>query len=99
MVLIREFWDKKSDICIEKSWNKYYIAMPYRTLLVIGNADEIKSKNELLRLLSEYKTQNKYQLLEEGDFEAAKRSISNNLYIMDDCKLRKVNEDNMREEC
>ena len=41
-----EIWDKKSPICINEKWEKYYVAMPYRTFLLIGNFDNIKSKKK-----------------------------------------------------
>ena len=90
LVLFDEFWDKNSEFCLEKDWDRYYIAMPYRTFLLIGNADNEKSKQEILNQLEEYKNQDKEELVGSGDFEAGRRVISNDLFIMENGKLTKV---------
>lgn len=90
LVLFDEFWDKNSEFCLEKNWDRYYIAMPYRTFLLIGNADNEKSKQEILNQLEEYKKQDKEELVGSGDFEAGRRVISNDLFIMENGKLTKV---------
>lgn len=90
LVLFDEFWDKNSEFCLEKNWDRYYIAMPYRTFLLIGNADNEKSKQEILNQLEEYKNQDKEELVGSGDFEAGRRVISNDLFIMENGKLTKV---------
>lgn len=91
LVLFDEFWNKMSEICLEKNWDKYYIAMPYRTFLIIGNANNEKSRKEIENLLDDYKKQDKQELFGSGDYEAAKRGISNDLFIMDNGKLSKAN--------
>ena len=91
LVLFDEFWDKNSEFCLEKDWNRYYIAMPYRTFLLIGNADNKKSKEEILNQLEEYKKEDKEELVGGGDFEAGRRIISNDLFIMENGKLIKYN--------
>ena len=55
LVLFDEFWNQSSDFCFEKNWDKYYIAMPYRTFLIIGNANNENSKHEITRLIDDYK--------------------------------------------
>jgi len=90
LVLFDEFWDKNSEFCLEKNWDRYYIAMPYRTFLLIGNADNEKSKQEILNQLEEYKKEDKEELVGSGDFEAGRRVISNDLFIMENGKLTKV---------
>ena len=91
LVLFDEFWNKNSEFCLEKNWDRYYIAMPYRTFLLIGNADNEKSKQEILNQLEEYKKQDKEELVGSGDFEAGRRVISNDLFIMENGKLSKYN--------
>lgn len=90
LVLFDEFWNKTSDFCFEKNWDKYYIAMPYRTFLIIGNANNENSRQEIEKLLDDYKKQDKEELFASGDYEAAKRGISNDLFIMDKGNLSKV---------
>lgn len=90
LVLFDEFWNKISDFCFEKNWDKYYIAMPYRTFLIIGNANNENSRQEIEKLLDDYKKQDKEELFASGDYEAAKREISNDLFIMDKGNLSKV---------
>lgn len=89
LVLFKEFWDKNSDKCL-KNWDRYYIAMPYRTFLIIGNADNPNSKEEILKLVNDYKNTDKEKLRGMGDFEAANRSITNDIYIMENGNLKKV---------
>lgn len=91
LVLFDEYWNKSSNLCFEKNWENYYIAMPYRTCLIIGNANNENSKQEIYRLLDDYKKQNKEELLSSGDYEAARREISTELFIMEKGKLSKVN--------
>lgn len=91
LVLFDEYWDKNSELCLEKKWNKYYIAMPYRTFLIIGNAENEKSRNEINKLLEDYKQQDKDELFGSGDYEAGRRNISNNMFIMENGKLSKIN--------
>ena len=91
LVLFDEYWNKSSNLCFEKNWENYYIAMPYRTFLIIGNANNENSKQEIYRLLDDYKKQNKDELLSSGDYEAARREISTELFIMEKGKLSKVN--------
>ena len=81
-----EIWDKKSPICINEKWEKYYVAMPYRTFLLIGNFDNIKSKKEILGQIEAYKNATPEEL--DGDFEASKRKISTKLYVIEDGKLK-----------
>ena len=87
IVLIDDFWNKDSSMCIEKNWNKYYIGIPYRTFLLIGNADNNKSKNEINNLIENYIKEDKNELLGFGDYEAAKRDITNNTYIIENGKI------------
>lgn len=89
LVLFKEFWNKNSDKCL-KNWDRYYIAMPYRTFLIIGNADNPNSKEEILKLVNDYKNTDKENLRAMGDFEAANRSITNDIYIMENGNLKKV---------
>ena len=91
LVLFDEYWNKSSDLCFEKNWDNYYIAMPYRTFLIIGNANNENSKNEIIKLVDDYKKQNKEELFSSGDVEAAKREISTDLFIMEKGRLSKVN--------
>lgn len=86
LVLMPEIWDKKSPICINEKWEKYYVAMPYRTFLLIGNFDNIKSKKEILSQIEAYKNATPEEL--DGDFEASKRKISTKLYVIEDGKLK-----------
>lgn len=90
LVLFDEFWNQSSDFCFEKNWDKYYIAMPYRTFLIIGNANNENSKHEITRLIDDYKKQDKKELLAGGDYEAANQDISPDLFIMEKGKLYKV---------
>lgn len=90
IILIKDFWNKESELCIEKNWEKYYIAMPYRTCLLIGNANNRKSKDEIMRVIKEYKKDDKEELFANGDFEAARREISDKLFIMDNGNLSKL---------
>ena len=87
LVLIDEFWNKESANCINKKWDKYYIAMPYRTFLIVGNADNKKSLEEIKKIIEDYSKQDKNELFAMGDIEAAKRSISNDIYVMENNKL------------
>ena len=91
LILFDEFWNKNSEFCLEKNWDRYYIAMPYRTFLLIGNADNEKSKKEIINQLEDYKKQDKEELFGSGDYEAGRRSISNDLFIIDKGKLSKYN--------
>ena len=91
LVLIEDFWNKNSDLCIEKNFRNYLIAMPYRTLLIIGNSENEKSTIEMNKLIEEYKNEDKKELLSSGDFEAAKRQISNHIYLMKDGILQIYN--------
>ena len=75
---------------LKKNWDKYYIAMPYRSFLIIGNAKNENSKHEITRLIDDYKKQDKKELLASGDYEAAKHEISPDLFIMEKGKLYKV---------
>ena len=89
LVLFEEFWDKNSKFCLEKNWDRYYIGMPYRTFLLIGNGDNEKSKKEIVNQIEEYEKQDKEELFGSGDYEAGRRPISNDLYIMENGKLSK----------
>ena len=89
IVLIDEFWDKSSKMCIEKKWDEFYIALPYRTWLIIGNGKNEKSKKEIKELVDNYKKEDKKKLA-QVDFEAGKRSISDNIYLMKNGKIHKV---------
>ena len=60
--------------------------MPYRTFLLIGNFDNIKSKKEILSQIEAYKNATPEEL--DGDFEASKRKISTKLYVIEDGKLK-----------
>lgn len=64
--------------------------MPYRTFLIIENANNENSRQEIEKLLDDYKKQDKEELFASGDYEAAKRGISNDLFIMDKGNLSKV---------
>ena len=88
LVLFDEFMSKASPHSLVKKWNKCYLAMPYRTLLIIGNAESEHAQAEILRLVNDYKSTDKKELLASGDFEAANRSISNNIYLLQDGKLK-----------
>ena len=91
LVLIDDFWDKNSDLCIEKNFNNFLIAMPYRTFLIVGNSENEKSIIEMNRLIEEYQNEDKNELLSSGDYEAAKRQISNQIYLMKDGILQVYN--------
>ena len=65
--------------------------MPYRTFLIVGNSENEKSIIEMNRLIEEYQNEDKNELLSSGDYEAAKRQISNQIYLMKDGILQVYN--------
>ena len=87
LVLIPEFWNSNNDLCFEKKWGKYYVAMPCRNYLIIGNGENEKSKLEINKLLKEFEL-DKISLIECGNFEM-KREISNEIFIINDSVLKK----------
>ena len=89
LVLLPEFWNPESELCFEKKWKKYYIGMPCRNYLIIGNAENEHSRLEILRLIKEFEN-DIHNEIEEGNFEA-KREISNKIFIMNNGLLEKEN--------
>ena len=87
LVLIPEFWNSNNDLCFEKKWKNYYVAMPCRNYLIIGNGENEKSKLEINKLLKEFEL-DKISEIECGNFEM-KREISNEIFIINDSVLKK----------
>lgn len=86
LVLIPEFWKSNNDLCFEKIWKKYYVAMPCRNYLIIGNGENKKLKVEITRLLKEFEL-DKTEEIESSNFEV-KREISNEIFIINDGVLK-----------
>lgn len=86
LVLIPEFWDKNSNLCLNKEWDSFYIGMPCRNYLIVGNGKNEASKNEIVKLINDFE-KNKEEEINSGNFEA-KREISNKLFVMENGSLK-----------